>query len=191
MLNSGGAQTGLTLRGTQYNTIAFADGVGSASNLRGWVQYLHDDDSLRLGAGGASRIYIKSTGAVGIGTTDPDATEKLHVVGGTKLVGPITEGYVNNGNSGTAKTIALTNGTVQNYTLTGTCTFTMPTAVAGQSFTVLIRTGQGNYSANFTGVKWPASGTPATTQTANKMDIFSFVSDGTNWYGTVQQGYTP
>ena len=34
VLNSGGAQTGLTLHGTQYNTIAFADGVGSASNLR-------------------------------------------------------------------------------------------------------------------------------------------------------------
>jgi hypothetical protein len=29
------------------------------------------------------------------------------------------------------------------------------------------------------------------TSVAGKMDIFSFVSDGTNWYGTVAQGYTP
>ena len=29
------------------------------------------------------------------------------------------------------------------------------------------------------------------TATAGKMDILSFFSDGTNWYGSYSQGYTP
>lgn len=71
VVHSGGAQSGMTIRGTQYNTIAFADGTGSSNNLRGWVQYLHDDDSLRLGAGGGARIYITSIGRVGISNNNP------------------------------------------------------------------------------------------------------------------------
>jgi hypothetical protein len=40
-------------------------------------------------------------------------------------------------------------------------------------------------------VKYNVAGTPTMTATAGKMDIFSFVSDGANWYGSVSQGYTP
>jgi hypothetical protein len=35
------------------------------------------------------------------------------------------------GNSGTSTTLALTTGSVQTVTLSGNCTFTMPTATAG------------------------------------------------------------
>jgi hypothetical protein len=49
----------------------------------------------------------------------------------------------------------------------------------------------GNGTATFTGVKYSAAGTPVVTATAGKMDIFSFVADGANWYGSVAQGYTP
>jgi hypothetical protein len=49
----------------------------------------------------------------------------------------------------------------------------------------------GGGTATFTGVKYNSFGTPTMTSTAGKMDIFSFVSDGTNWYGSVSQGYTP
>jgi hypothetical protein len=136
-------------------------------------------------AGGAAQNYF--AGNVGIGVTVADT--KLHVVGGSKFVGPITEGYVSGGNTGSAKTIALTNGTVQAFTLTGNCTFTMPTAVAGQSFTVMLKTGEGSYSATFTGVKWPSNSVPTITQTGSRMDIITFVSDGTSWYGSVVQNY--
>ena len=44
-----------------------------------------------------------------------------------------TEGVVAIGNSSTTQTLALTNGTVQTVTMTGNCTFTMPTATAGKS----------------------------------------------------------
>jgi hypothetical protein len=89
----------------------------------------------------------------------------------------------------------LTSGTVQTATLTAStaCTFTMPTATAGKSFILLLKqaASTGNGTATFTGVKYSAAGTPVVTATAGKMDIFSFVADGANWYGNVTQGYTP
>jgi hypothetical protein len=69
----------------------------------------------------------------------------------------------------------------------------MPTATAGKSFVLLLKqaASTGNGTATFTSVKWNNAGTPTVTATAGKMDIFSFFADGTNWYGTYTQGYTP
>jgi hypothetical protein len=95
----------------------------------------------------------------------------------------------------TANTIALTNGTVQTATLTAStaCTFTMPTATAGKSFVLLLKQAAsvGLGTATFTSVKWGAAGAPTITATAGKMDILTFIADGTNWYGSIAQGYTP
>jgi hypothetical protein len=96
-----------------------------------------------------------------------------------------TESVVPIGNTSTAKTIALTSGTVQTATLTGNCTFTMPTATAGK------KTGAGSFTATFTGVKWPNAAAPTVTTTASRMDILTFTADGTNWYGSFAQNYTP
>jgi len=125
-----------------------------------------------------------------VGTTDSQGlTNKT-------LTNPTVTNYVESvvaiGNTGTSQTITLTSGTVQTATLTGNCTFTMPTATAGKSFILLLKQdGTGSRTATFTGVKWSVAGTPTVTATAGKMDIFSFVSDGANWYGNVAQGYTP
>ena len=100
-----------------------------------------------------------------------------------------TESQVNIGNSSTTQTISLSNGTVQTVTLTANCTFTMPSAVAGKSFLVLIKSGAGNFTGTFTGVKWPANTAPTITSTASRLDIIAFSSDGTNWYGTTSQNY--
>jgi hypothetical protein len=106
-----------------------------------------------------------------------------------------TEGVVAIGTVTTSNTLSLTNGTVQTATLTAStaCTFTMPTATAGKSFVLLLKqaASTGNGSATFTGVKWSTLGAPTITAAAGKMDILSFVSDGTNWYGSYVQGYTP
>ena len=95
----------------------------------------------------------------------------------------------------TSNTLALTNGTVQTATLTAStaCTITMPAIVAGKSFTLLLKqaAATGNGTATFTSVKWSSSGAPTITAAAGKMDILSFISDGTNWYGSIIQGYTP
>jgi len=95
----------------------------------------------------------------------------------------------------TSNTLSLTNGTVQTATLTAStaCTFTMPTATAGKSFVLLLKqaASTGNGTATFTGVKWGTAGAPTITATAGKMDILTFIADGTNWYGSAAQGYTP
>lgn len=106
-----------------------------------------------------------------------------------------TESLVSIGTVTTSSTLSLTNGTLQTATLTAStaCTFTMPSAAAGKSFVLLLKqaASTGNGSATFTGVKWGTAGAPTITATAGKMDILSFVSDGTNWYGSITQGYTP
>jgi hypothetical protein len=106
-----------------------------------------------------------------------------------------TEGVVAIGTVSSSHTLSLTNGTVQTATLTAStaCTFTMPTATAGKSFILLLKqaASTGNGTATFTGVKWGTAGAPTITSTAGKMDILSFVSDGTNWYGSVAAGFTP
>ena len=106
-----------------------------------------------------------------------------------------TESVVTIGTVTTTNTIALTNGTVQTATLTAStaCTFTMPTNVAGKSFVLLLKqaAATGNGTATFTSVKWGTAGAPTITATAGKMDILTFIADGTNWYGSIAQGYTP
>ncbi len=77
-------------------------------------------------------------------------------------------------------------------TLTGNATITMPTATAGRSFILLLKQdATGSRTVTWSTVKWPAGTAPTITATASKQDIFSFVADGTNWYGAVGgQNYT-
>jgi hypothetical protein len=110
-------------------------------------------------------------------------------------INAFTEGVTAIGTVTTTSTLSLASGTVLTATLTAStaCTFTMPTATAGKSFVLLLKqaatTGSG--TATFTSVKYNSSGAPTITATAGKMDILSFISDGTNWYGSYVQGFTP
>ena len=129
------------------------------------------------------------------------STGYLTVTGLTSPIinNPTVTNYVESvvaiGTVSSSSTIALTNGTVQTATLTAStaCTFTMPTNVAGKSFVLLLKqaASTGNGTATFTGVKWGTAGAPTITATAGKMDILTFIADGTNWYGSAAQGYTP
>ena len=112
----------------------------------------------------------------------------------TPLVNGYTEGVTAIGTVTTDTMLSITSATILTATLTAStpCTFTMPTATAGKSFTLFLKQAAttGNGTATFTGVKWGSAGTPTVTATIRTMDIFSFFSDGTSWYGTVVQGYT-
>ena len=111
------------------------------------------------------------------------------------LTNPTVTNYVETpftANSSTAITLALTNGTVQIITLTGNATITMPAAVSGKSFTLLLKQdGTGSRTVTWTTVSWPSATAPTITSTASKMDKYVFISDGTYWYGaTAGQNYT-
>ena len=125
-----------------------------------------------------------------VGTTDTQTLTNKTVEAGT-----FTNGYteeVNTANTSTAYTISLADGSFQVLTLTGNATITMPTATAGRSFILLLKQdGTGSRTVTWSTVKWPGGTAPTITATASKQDIFSFVSDGTNWYGgTGGQNYT-
>jgi hypothetical protein len=128
-------------------------------------------------------------------TTTVVGTDASQELTNKTLTNPTVTNYVETrftANSSTAITLNLANGTMQDITLTGSPTITMPTAVAGKSFILLLRTGSGSYTVTWSTVKWPGGTAPTVTTTASRLDIYSFFSDGTNWYGiTVSQNYTP
>lgn len=104
-----------------------------------------------------------------------------------------TEGTVAIGTVGASHTFDLTSGTLQTATLTASTatTFTMPSAATGKSFILILSQPAvtGNGTATFTGVYFTGGTAPTITAAAGSIDILSFVSDGTNWYGTVTQDY--
>jgi hypothetical protein len=96
------------------------------------------------------------------------------------------------GNSSTAVTLAETNGNVQTFTMTGNCTFTMPTGSGlqpGTSITlILTQDGTGSRTGAFTSVKWAGGTAPTLTTTATTgVDILTFITfnGGASpvWYG--------
>jgi hypothetical protein len=104
--------------------------------------------------------------------------------------GVFTNGYteeVGTANTSTAYTIALANGSVQYLTLTGNCTYTFPTPVAGKSFTLIQKQdGTGGRTVTWpASVKWPGGTAPTLTSTASKADKFIFTAiDGSSWLGS-------
>ena len=169
-VNVSGGTTGLTYSGgpiTGSGTITMAGTLGVVN-------------------GGTGVTSSTGTGSVVLGTSptvnNPTVTNYVESV---VAIGTVT----------TTNTLSLTSGTVQTATLTAStaCTFTMPTATAGKSFVLLLKqaAATGNGTATFTSVKWSSGGAPTITATAGKMDILTFVADGTNWYGSYVQGYTP
>jgi hypothetical protein len=111
------------------------------------------------------------------------------------MTNPTVTNYVEtlySANTSTAITVDLANGTVQNLTLTGNATITMPTAVAGKSFIIILsQDATGSRTVTWSTVSWPGATAPTVTSTASKKDIYSFFSNGTSWFGTtIGQNYT-
>jgi hypothetical protein len=132
-------------------------------------------------------------GGTGVGTSTGTGANVLGTSPtiNNQTVTNYVESVVAIGNSGTTQTLALTNGTVQTVTMTGNCTFTMPTATAGKSFILIaVQDGTGSRTATFTSVKFAGGVAPTLTTTATTgRDILTFVADGTNWYGTYAQAF--
>ena len=64
------------------------------------------------------------------------------------------------------------------YSCSGTMTITMPTAEAGKSFTIIHATAT---SITWSGtIEWHSGAEPTK---GSGIDIYVFISDGTNWYG--------
>jgi len=175
-----GANSDITSLSGLTTALSVPQGGSGATSLTGIVK----------GNGTSAMTAVTApTGAI-VGDTDTQTlTNKT-------FTNPTVTNYVEtpfSANSSTAITIALTNGTVQIITLTGTCTITMPTATSGKSFIMFLKQdGTGSRTVTWSTVKWAGGTAPTITSTASRQDILSFFADGTNWYGVVvAQNYTP
>jgi len=136
-----------------------------------------------------------SAAVAGTDYVTPTGTETL--TNKTVEAGTFTNGYteeVFTGNSSTAITLDLANGTVQIITLTGNCVYTFPTPVAGKSFTLIhLQDATGSRTVTWPStVDWPSATAPTLTATALRGDKFVFTAiSGTSWLGSVAgQNYT-
>jgi hypothetical protein len=147
-----------------------------------------------LGTGVATFLGTPSSANLISAMTDETGSGLVVFNNTPALTNPTVTNYVETfftNTAGTSVTINLANGTVQAFTISGgNATITTPTAVAGKSFILILTQDSTSRTVTWTTVVWP-SGTPPTISTGSgKRDIFSFFSDGTNWFGaTIGQNY--
>jgi hypothetical protein len=185
------------------STIVTRAGKGSALSYVEVDANFTNLNSDKIQSGGSASIITLTSATIAAltATSSVVTSSSISALTATSstLTNPTITSYVESvvsiGTVTTASTLSLTNGTVQTATLTAStaCTFTMPTATAGKSFVLLLKQAAttGNGTATFTGVKFAGGTAPTITATAAKMDILTFVADGTNWYGSISQNYTP
>ena len=93
---------------------------------------------------------------------------------------------IDNGNSGTAKTIDLSAGMKQKITLTGNCTVTFSNPDIGHYLLKVIQDATGSRTLTLPSGKWVGGSAYTPTSDANAVDILSIYYDGsTYWYSVV------
>jgi hypothetical protein len=195
------------------STISGVSLGGSLSNLTAGTNITFSSGTtyngsaaITINAASSSQVYpgagiANSTGSAwGTSYTTSGSGTVVALNNTPTLTNPTVTNYVETlqavGTVGSTSTLALTNGTVLTATLTAStpCAFTLPAQSAGKSFILkLTQAATGMTTATFvapTGaIKWPGGTAPTITATASAVDILSFVSDGTNWYGTFAQAF--
>ena len=157
-------------------------------------------------ASAATNAFLEHTGtgttawsSTLTGSTIAGATLSGTVVGADQIMSAVVhkdyaETVYAGGNTSTAVTLDETNGNTQTWTMTGNCTFTMPSGSglqAGTALTlILTQDATGSRTGAFTSVKWAAATAPTLTTTATTgVDILTFITfDGgaaPTWYGFV------
>lgn len=147
------------------------------------------------GASAVVNVSPAFTGTTGAGNAVLSASPTLTgtflaasgTINGTLYIngGVVQETVYANGNSGTSMALAGNNGNLQSVTISGAVTFTYTTPTHPCRFTIVVtQDGSGHVYAMPAATKWIGGTTPAYSTAAGKIDIFTIVYDGTNYYGT-------
>lgn len=129
--------------------------------------------SLRNNADSADNLIILDGG---------NATFRANVSVGGQMYAPTNA----IGNSSTAFTADWNNSNVQSVTNTGAATVTFSNPNSGGVYTLIITAGTG--AAQWTwpaAVKWAGGTAPTLTTTSGKIDVITFLYDGTSYIGVV------
>ena len=141
--------------------------------------------TLVVGSGGTGVTSSTGSGSVVLSISPTLTTPTLTT---PVLTNPTVTNYVETSRvntAGTAVTIDLANGTFQQFTISGgNATITMPSAVAGKSFILILTQDTTSRTVTWSTVVWPSATAPTISTGSGKRDIFSFFSDGANWFGT-------
>jgi hypothetical protein len=140
-------------------------------------------EELYMGFGGGSGGSSAIAGATDVALSSPSNSQLLQFNSATSkwqnggVPGRLIELSNNVSSSGTAVTIPdTTTATINNVILTGNCTFSFPSAVAGKSFSIRITHSASGFNITWpSSVVWPNGVEPILTLTPAKKDIFSFI----------------
>ena len=208
--NTGGGATEITIPtdGLWPNTTIAANAIDSDQYVDGSIDDVHVAaglDAVKLADGSVTNAELQYINTLS-SNAQTQLTARLPLAGGTMTGATVfgdqlssrftakdyAETVYAGGNSSTAVTLDETNGNVQTFTMTGNCTFTMPSGSglqAGTSMTlILTQDGTGSRTGAFTSVKWAGGTAPTLTTTATTgIDILTFYTfDGgasPTWYG--------
>lgn len=150
-------------------------GLGNVTN----TAQLASTQTLTLTGDVTASATALSTGT--ISTTVGTLTNK-------SLTNPTITNYVETlyaPSAGSSFTVDLSNGTLQKFTTNNNTTITLPSSVAGKSYTLIVAYG-GTHTVSFSGgstIKWSGGTAPTATSVNGKFDIYVFTCDGTNTYG--------
>jgi hypothetical protein len=174
----------LTVAGTVEITsggLKFADGTMQNTSARGWLK-----------STGKVTLEVASD-KVGIGTPEP--TANLSVNGSIDATGLTVNGQYNSTKYTGTTTVNWNNGNVQYVQLTnGTVSLTMANPKDGARYLLILKQPSSGAAGiiSWPGtVKWPGGTAPTLTATNAKVDIVTFVYDGTNsfYYGGSNLNY--
>jgi hypothetical protein len=168
-------------------------GTPASGNLANCTFPTLNQNTTGTAAGLSSTLAVASGGT---GVTSSTGTGSVVLSSSPSLTNPTFTNYTETRYAATvtsnAITLDLANGTFQTITtMVGANAITLPAVGSGKSLTVQILYASTPTTLTFASpsgsLKYPNGTTPTPTLTNTKYDFYSFVSDGTNWYG-VQTG---
>ncbi|PWU05318.1 MAG: hypothetical protein C5B43_03470 [Verrucomicrobia bacterium] len=162
-------------------TTTFADGnVLTAAQLNGEFNNLLNALALVNSdiSAGAAIAASKISGTAGVLNGTQSWTGKNTF---TATVATITTDT-----DGATITFDMTASNIHTVTLGGNRTLAVTNVASGQAFVIILKQGSGGQTVTwFANIKWPNATTPTLTTTASRYDVFGFIYDGTNYYGSI------